>query len=299
MSNKVILVVLDGLNYQVARDCMGYLNGLLELSDLQTKQGDMHEKQGDSYNKQSTSQSSKKNKLRATLYPVQCELPSMSRPLYECILTGVRPVESGIVNNQIVRLSNHESIFSLAKSQGKVTAAAAYHWVSELYNRAPFDAVRDRFTNDETMNIQHGCFYHWDHYPDEALFLDAEHLRVTHQPDFLLIHPMNIDDMGHKHGLDSRQYRNSARGADIYLSNYLEKWVNDGYQVIITSDHGMNNDLSHGGILPEEREVPFFVIGDKFTHQECSVKQTDICGSVCQLLNLEHDKSYTQELLAL
>ena len=120
----------------------------------------------------------------------------MSRPLYECILTGVRPVESGIVNNQIVRLSNHESIFSLAKSQGKVTAAAAYHWVSELYNRAPFDAVRDRFTNDETMNIQHGCFYHWDHYPDEALFLDAEHLRVTHQPDFLLIHPMNIDDIG-------------------------------------------------------------------------------------------------------
>lgn len=148
MSNKVILVVLDGLNYQVARDCMGYLNGLLELSDL-------HEKQGDSLN-----MSTQKNKLRATLYPMQCELPSMSRPLYECILTGVRPVESGIVNNQIVRLSNHESIFSLAKSQGKVTAAAAYHWVSELYNRAPFDAVRDRFTNDETMNIQHGCFYH-------------------------------------------------------------------------------------------------------------------------------------------
>ena len=179
MSNKVILVVLDGLNYQVARDCMGYLNGLLEQSD-------MHEKLGDSYSKQSTSQSTQKNKLRATLYLMQCELPSMSRPLYECILTGARPVESGIVNNQIVRLSNHESIFSLAKSQGKVTAAAAYHWVSELYNRAPFDAVRDRFTNDETMNIQHGCFYHWDHYPDEALFLDAEHLRVTHQPDFLL-----------------------------------------------------------------------------------------------------------------
>ncbi|MDO6512489.1 hypothetical protein Q4514_18550, partial [Celeribacter halophilus] len=62
MSNKVILVVLDGLNYQVARDCMGYLNGLLELSDMQTKQGD-------SYSKQGTSQiiSTQKNKLRATL----------------------------------------------------------------------------------------------------------------------------------------------------------------------------------------------------------------------------------------
>ncbi|MDF5544523.1 alkaline phosphatase family protein, partial [Vibrio parahaemolyticus] len=29
MSNKVILVVLDGLNYQVAHDCMVYLNRLL------------------------------------------------------------------------------------------------------------------------------------------------------------------------------------------------------------------------------------------------------------------------------
>lgn len=288
MSNKVILVVLDGLNYQVARDCMGYLNGLLELNNTPTSESD-------SQNNLTLSQV----KLRATLYPMQCELPSMSRPLYECILTGVRPVESGIVNNQIVRLSNHDSIFSLAKAQGKTTAAAAYHWVSELYNRSPFDPVRDRFTHDETLNIQHGFFYHWDHYPDEALFLDAEYLRLTYQPDFLLIHPMNIDDMGHKYGLDSRQYRNSARGADILLSNYIKGWVEEGYQVIVTSDHGMNDDLSHGGVLAEEREVPFFVIGDKFTHQECQVKQTDICGTVCQLLNLEHNKSYTQELLAL
>lgn len=110
---------------------------------------------------------------------------------------------------------------------------------------------------------------------------------------------MNIDDMGHKHGLDSRQYRNSARGADIILSNYIEQWLADGYQIIVTSDHGMNNDLSHGGILPEEREVPMFVIGDKFTHQECHVKQTEICGTVCQLLNLDHNKPYTQALLAL
>ena len=72
--------------------------------------------------------------------------------------------------------------------------------------------------------------------------------------------------------------------------------------MIVTSDHGMNNDLSHGGILPEEREVPFFVIGDKFTHQQDitkTVKQTEICGLVCQLMNLDHNKPYTQELLAL
>ncbi|GLT18300.1 hypothetical protein GCM10007938_20780 [Vibrio zhanjiangensis] len=268
MINKVILVVLDGLNYQVACQCMGYLNGLLEQK-------------------------------RSSLYRVQCELPSMSRPLYECILTGVRPIESGIVNNDIVRLSNQDSIFSLAKSQGKVTAAAAYHWVSELYNRAPFEPRRDRFTHDKTLNIQHACFYQWDNYPDEAVFLDAEQIRLKYQPDFLLIHPMNIDDMGHKHGLDSRQYRNCTRHVDIILSHFIEGWLTDGYQILITSDHGMNNDCSHGGISPEEREVPLFVIGEHFSHKGCQVLQTDICGTVCQLLNLEHSKSYTQELLVL
>ncbi|MEY0338896.1 alkaline phosphatase family protein [Providencia stuartii] len=268
MSDKMILVVLDGLSYPVAHDCMGYLNGLIEAD-------------------------------RATLYKVECELPSMSRPLYECILTGVSPVDSGIVNNDVVRLSHFDSIFSLAKNAGKTTAAAAYYWVSELYNRAPFVATRDRFTNDKQLAIQHGCFYQADHYPDSHLFMDAEYLRTQYSPDFLLIHPMNIDDTGHKFGFDSSQYRNAARQADTILSNYLPQWIEQGYQIIVTSDHGMNSDRSHGGILPEERTVPLFVIGEQFSHQEqCMVKQTAICGTVCALLGIEYgDKTVCHTLL--
>lgn len=41
-------------------------------------------------------------------------LPSISRPLYECILTGVPPVVSGITHNGVSRLSLHDSIFHLA-----------------------------------------------------------------------------------------------------------------------------------------------------------------------------------------
>lgn len=268
MNNKVILIILDGLNYQVACNCMGYLSGLLEQK-------------------------------KATRYRIECELPSMSRPLYECILTGVRPIESGITHNNISRLSKNESIFSLAKTQGKITAAAAYSWMSELYNRAPYNPQTDRFTDDESLNIQHGCFYQWSHYPDEALFSDAEHLRHVYRPDFLLIHPSNIDHAGHKHGLDSPQYRNTTRQTDILLSEYSERWLQDGYQIMITSDHGMNNDKSHGGTLSDERQVPLFVIGESFSHSDCPVKQTDICGTVCQLLNLEHDKPYQYKLLAL
>ncbi len=68
-------------------------------------------------------------------------------------------------------------------------------------------------------------------------------------------------------GFDSPQYRNAARHADIILSNYIPAWIEQGYQILITSDHGMNNDRSHGGTLPEECLVPLFVVGSQFSHQ--------------------------------
>ncbi|SDG77235.1 Type I phosphodiesterase / nucleotide pyrophosphatase [Vibrio xiamenensis] len=266
MQNKVILVVLDGLNQQVAREGMGYLNGLVEQQ-------------------------------KATYYPITSELPSLSRPLYECLLTGVTPIESGIVHNHVVRLSHHESVFSLAAKQSLTTAAAAYHWVSELYNRAPYDAKRDRHTHDQSLNIHNGIFYHWDHYPDEALFLDAEYLRHHYDPDFLLVHSMNIDDAGHRFGLNSAQYRNSARYADVVLSDFMPTWIAMGYQVLVTSDHGMNDDKSHGGLLAEERQVPLYVAGKGFSHQSADIKQTEICGLICQLLGLEHHKLFNPQCL--
>lgn len=269
MSNKVILVVLDGLEYNVGRQCMGFLQALCEQGT-------------------------------ATLYKVQSELPSMSRPLYETILTGTVPAENGIVHNHVVRLSNQQSIFSLARAQGLTTAAAAYNWISELYNRAPYDAVRDRHTHDPELLIQHGCFYHQDQYPDSHLYLDAEWLRRQHDPDFLLVHPMNIDDAGHRAGYDSAHYRNTARHSDMALSDHLPTWIAEGYQILVTSDHGMNNDKSHGGILPEERDVPLYVIGDSFSHNaECAPKQIDLCGVVCELLGItDHNKPVTEELLS-
>ncbi|NRA21748.1 MAG: alkaline phosphatase family protein [Oceanospirillaceae bacterium] len=268
MSHKVILIILDGLEYSAGEQCMGFLQAL-------RKQG------------------------RATLYQLECELPSMSRPLYEAILTAVPPVESGIVHNEIQRLSKEQSVFSLARSAGLTTAAAAYHWFSELYNQSPYSAKRDRITIDPQKNIQYGCFYHQNHYPNDHLFADAEWLRRSYDPNFLLIHPMNIDDAGHRAGWDSAKYRNTIRGTDIALSEYLPDWLAAGYQVLVTSDHGMNNDKSHGGTLPQERAVPLYTLGSAFSHdQDVKPEQLQICGSICQLLGLnDHGKAVTPGLL--
>lgn len=268
MSSRVIYIVLDGLSDSVAQHCMGYLLALTEAR-------------------------------QASYYTLECELPAISRPLYECLLSGVAPIESGIVHNGINRRSNQVSLFDLARNMGKTTAAAAYHWVSELYNRSPYQPTRDRFTNNAELPIQHGIFYHQDDYPDDHLFLDAEYLRSHYDPDLLLIHPMNIDDAGHRFGLDSIEYRNKARQTDMILSDYLPKWIEADYQIIVTADHGMTNDHSHGGRLPQEREVPLFVIGSQFNHeQQSKPRQIELCGVVADLLGISnHGKPNNTQLV--
>ncbi|OKN88355.1 hypothetical protein AM469_006072, partial [Pseudomonas aeruginosa] len=94
-------------------------------------------------------------------------------------------------------------------------------------------------------------------------------------------------------------YRNAARRADALLSEYLHQWLAAGYQVAITADHGMNEDRSHGGILEEEREVPLFVFGDAFSRDDLAQPlQTDLCGTLCEILGAAHDKPVCRELLA-
>lgn len=76
-------------------------------------------------------------------------------------------------------------------------------------------------------------------------------------------------------------------------------WLAEGYQVMVTADHGMNDDRSHGGILPEETTVPLFVFGHAFSLQpDLAPQQTDLCGTLCELLEVAHDKPVCRGLLA-
>ncbi|SET62824.1 alkaline phosphatase family protein [Thorsellia anophelis] len=273
-SPKVMLVILDGLNLQTAMHAMGYLHALCANSADNPKA------------------------TQASFHSLVSELPSLSRPLYETLLTGKKPIESGIIHNDISRLSNQISLFHLAKRAGLTTGAAAYHWISELYNKTPFDPLTDRVTHDLDMVIEHGLFYSADHYPDDHLFYDAHAIITEYQPNFMLVHSMNIDDSGHRFGSESPEYRNAARRTDGFLSLVLPKWIEMGYQIMVTSDHGMNRDHSHGGRLKEEREVPLFLIGSQFNHHaECQIAQTQIAGTLASLLRLDHNKTICREML--
>lgn len=147
------------------------------------------------------------------------------------------------------------------------------------------------------LPIQHAVFYSRDEYPDETVISDGERLRRLWQPDFLLIHTMNVDDAGHRFGAESLEYRIAAVEADRLLSLVVPQWLAEGYQVVVASDHGMRG-VKHGGNSPEERETLLFTAGNAFSHTPgVRVRQTEICGTVCELLGLVHDKPCCKELL--
>jgi predicted AlkP superfamily pyrophosphatase or phosphodiesterase len=260
---KVIMVLSDALRYDTAVAGMGYLGHLVEIK-------------------------------KASLYKVIGELPSMSRPMYETTHTGAPVSEHGVISNRIVRRSHMPNIFQSAVEAGKTTAAAAYYWFSELYNRAPYDPIDDREVDDESLLIQHGRFYTRDDYPDFELFNAAGMLVRKFTPDYLLVHPMGMDFQGETFGSNSAQYRNQAIFQDMWLSTLIAEWTELGYTTMVTGDHGMNDDKLHGGTTPDVRDVPLFLIRPDFAGRgdtDEEISQLQIAPTVCTLLRIPIPKT--------
>jgi hypothetical protein len=210
--------------------------------------------------------------------------------MYETIHTGLPVSQHGILTNYIVRRSNKPNIFQVAVKAGKSTAAAAYYWFSELYNRVPYDRLEDREVDDESLLIQHGRFYTEDDFPDIELFVTAGMLVRRFNPDYLLVHPMGMDYIGEKFGADSSEYRNQAIFQDMYMAALIADWSENGYCILITGDHGINVDRLHGGTTPEVREVPLYLIqpgipGSGDTGE--IISQLQIAPTICSLLGVE------------
>lgn len=255
---RVVMVISDALRDDTARQQMGYLQHLVEAG-------------------------------KATRYTVVAELPTMSRPLYETLHTGVPVSVHGITNNLVVRRSIMPNVFEEAVRHGRTTGASAYGWFSELYNRAPYDRVADREVDDSALGIQHGRFYMEDSMPDREVFAAGASVIHKFEPDYVLIHPMGMDYLGEMFGSDSPEYRNNAIFQDMALANLIPGWLERNYTVLVTADHGINNDKLHGGTLPEVRHVPLYWISSNGSGRGDSgrqIPQLSLAPSVCRLLDI-------------
>ncbi|WP_431264892.1 alkaline phosphatase family protein [Roseateles chitinivorans] len=260
-ARKLVVLLADGLRADTARDYMGYLQALNEAG-------------------------------RAQWRSLRCELPSLSRPLYATVINGEPPLAHGILGNGQAGQPLSHHLFQQLDAQGVPAAIAAYHWFYELLAGEVFDPLRHRDAVPAGCGIQAARWYWEDDYPDSHLLADAEALRRAHLPvpgpSLLFIHPMGPDLAGHVHGGESSQYAMSARKLDMLLAQLLPRWHADGFDLLLTSDHGMNADRMHGGPLPVEREVPLvWVPHDGAVGLDLPERQTGIAAWILARLGIK------------
>ncbi len=259
--NKVIFVLIDALGLDVATKHCGFLEHMAEAG-------------------------------QAAKYRLIGELPSLSRPMYETLLTGVPVWQHGITANEACRRSRTENLFSMTRKAGLVNACAGYGWLLELYGDRPlpFDVSRDRYCLDGSGDIMHGIFYIADEYPDTHLFSDGDFLLRQYRPDFLMIHPMGVDDQGHKHGAQSKEYSYLAAHNSVQIAVRWEEWHREGYQLVVTGDHGMDLLGLHEGNEPIQRETPLYIFSDQVTGGDFSrqepVTTLNVAPLLCRLLGI-------------
>ncbi len=106
-----------------------------------------------------------------------------------------------------------------------------------------------------------------------------------------MIHPMGVDDRGHHHGALSREYAMQAAHSCFQIAALWEDWQRDGYQVVVTGDHGMDSLGLHEGNEPIQREVPLYIISPKVKPGDFSagemVSTLDVAPLLCVLLGME------------
>lgn len=229
MPGKVVMVLCDGVGDAIARSRMGYLEHLVE-------------------------------EAAATRYTSKAVLPTMSRPNYESLHTGVPPNKHGKTSNHVPGASDQPNVFSAARAAGLTTAAVAYHWFSELYHESPFDPVEHLEYDDGKHGITYGRFYQHHAQPDSEMILRGALLAKRYEPDYMLVHPMGVDHAGHDHGVNSSEYAHSVSNVDELLAVAVPLWVGLGYSVIVTADHGHDEHKSHGGTEEGVRNVPLYAI---------------------------------------
>ncbi len=206
---------------------------------------------------------------QARKWHMRSVLPSMSASCYASIHTGLPPQEHGVLsNNGRFRVERPDVFSEVAKAGGTSGAVANSYW-SEIFNRAPFDFVRDIEYDEPEGPIHHGRFhsmtgetaFNQTTPSDMDLFATLTMLTRRYGIDYGMLHTCTLDSMGHRFGHDCVEMDKSLGLIDYMLASFLPMWLDDGYEVIVTADHGQTGRGYHGGRGEEMQDFALYYFG--------------------------------------
>lgn len=239
MDRKLLLIILDGVPWRNWRRLFGNLEGWVDSGDAQR-------------------------------WKIRSVLPSTSASCYASIHTGVTPQRHGCTgNNNVFRLTQPD-IFSQVRKTGGVTGAVTHSFWSEFFNRAPFDLVRDiEYDEPDSPTINHGRFHTMTGYglinqttpADVDLFATLTMLCERFGLHYGILHTCTLDSMGHRFGHDCREMDHACFQADEQLAPFIDRWRADGYEIIVTADHGQTDRGHHGGREDLQQDAALYYFG--------------------------------------
>jgi predicted AlkP superfamily pyrophosphatase or phosphodiesterase len=238
LSSKLLLIILDGVPYRNWRRLCGNLEGWVQSGD-------------------------------ARVWKMRSVLPSISAPCYASIHTGVPPQQHGILSNEVRFRVEFPDLFSEISRAGGKTGAVTHSYWSEFFNRYPFDFVRDIEYDEPSGPITHGRFHTMTGYnhknqmtpSDVDLFATLSMLAARHGIDYGILHTCTLDSMGHRYGHECAEMDHAVAGADAMLAAFLPQWLEAGYEVIVTADHGQTDRGHHGGHEPDQQDFALYYFG--------------------------------------
>ncbi|MEM7005939.1 MAG: alkaline phosphatase family protein [Pseudomonadota bacterium] len=246
--NKVCLILIDGLRDDTARAACKNLMSAVDTGE-------------------------------ARLWTMRACLPTISAPLYESIHTGIAPAEHGLKDNEGIRPSTDPSVFSVVKAAGGQCGIVGHSYFHTLFGGSEFDPFEHIEVNDTDATIAYSRYYSMDGYDTDNSVQPAEidlcaqtwTIASQYAPQYLLLHTSSCDTLGHAHTGLGKGYFRQAEKVDSAICQLIPRLLELGYEVLVTSDHGMDEVGDHGGDAECLRNVPFIAFSNKLRAKSLEV----------------------------
>lgn len=205
--------------------------------------------------------------------------PSMTLPCHMSLFHSVDPDRHGTTTNTFTpQVRPIQGLFDVL-NQSRKRCAMFYDWEELRDLGRPGSLKKSIFQN---LHI-------YGHQPTDDMLTDAaiECIKNDDHISFVFLYLGAPDVYGHDHGWMSEEYMQSLTDAWKNIDRVMEVISEDDY-VIVTADHG-GHDRTHGTLLKEDMEIPFFILGPGIEPNkaltECNIK--DIAPTICKLFGVD------------
>jgi Metalloenzyme superfamily/Type I phosphodiesterase / nucleotide pyrophosphatase len=213
-------------------------------------------------------------------------LPSLSRPNYVSLLTGVAPLDSGVRSNDYAWEVPLDSLLLRVHKSARQTA-----FITDV---APgFGRMFAGHLSEATAA------------PWRNGLASAASRALERGFPFVVIIAGAVDDAGHRSGAASLAYRRAALDVDRQLGELVASLDLARDTILVTADHGHTAGGGHGGDEPEVMRVPVVLAGAgvRPAAQLTGARLVDLAPTIAALLGVpapRHARGRTLvELLAL